>query len=173
MGWPAVKNRTNLERKASILFVAAVLSRQGRGERKARGYLDPFFLTILLLRRWKIGKVRCEHGLSVRLSACLPGISDVTVQRRCERKSDMVRGRSYNGNTRGKKRARMGREWEWWIARRHPLTLFYQRAGRPLYCGNRNPQLVPSTFPAERRSGLSIARIRVFPIERSSTGCSR
>lgn len=47
---------------------------------KQHGYFGPF---LSALRRWKIGKARCEHGLSVRLSACLPGISDVTVQRRC------------------------------------------------------------------------------------------
>jgi len=121
---------------------------------------------LLVLRRWKIGKARCEHGLSVRLSACLPGISDVTVQRRCEGKGGMAGERSYRSNT-GKKRGWVVNESDGLHAAIHWHS---STKGQIAHC------IAQSTTCAVYISGRlndnpiwTAMRIRVFPIEEFPT----
>lgn len=97
---PAVKNRTNLQREASILFVAAVLFRQGRrGKESTRILWSLSPGTPEVKNRKGALRARLKRS-SVRLSSRDKWCDSTTEMR--EGKSSMVRGQSYSSNTGGR-----------------------------------------------------------------------
>lgn len=166
---PAVKNRTNLQREASILFVAAVLFRQGRrGEESTR---IPWSLspgTPEVKNRKGALRARLKRS-SVRLSSRDKWCDSTTEMR--EGKSSMVRGRSYSSNTGGRSEDGPVNESDGLHAAIHWHS---STKGQVAHCtaetGTHN--LCRLHFRStERRYDLT--QIRVFSIERSSTECAR